>query len=282
MDEEIVRTLHAANVPLLLGIQNAMGALKQLKQRRDYALRAASLPAGEADAIVHTDEPMPQDFISARQALAAAGIPVVEVSLATSAQEAAAIMRKLGQPVALKAEAPGLLHKSDLGCVKLNCQTEDEVIAGYEAVVANAKAAGFTPDGVLVQPMVSGVAECFAGIIDDPHYGPAIVFGLGGIFVELLRETVTEMAPLTKDDALRMIRGVKGAQILTGARGRPEGDVAALADCLVALGRFAVANAGRFRALDLNPIIVKPKGEGVVAVDIAIEPIAGTEAGHAP
>ena len=77
-----------------------------------------------------------------------------------------------------------------------------------------------------------------------------------------------------------MIRGVKGAQILTGARGRPEGDVAALADCLVNLGRFAVANAGRFRALDLNPIIVKPKGEGVVAVDIAIEPV--TEAGHAP
>jgi succinyl-CoA synthetase beta subunit len=159
--------------------------------------------------------------------------------------------------------------------VKLNCRTEDEAIAGYEAVVGNAKAAGFNPDGVLVQPMVSGVAECFAGIIDDPLYGPAIVFGLGGIFVELLRETVTEIAPLTTDDALRMIRRVRGAQILTGARGRPEGDVAALAACLVSLGRFAVANAGRFRALDLNPIIVKPKGEGVVAVDIAIEPVSG-------
>ena len=108
------------------------------------------------------------------------------------------------------------------------------------------KAAGFTPDGVLVQPMVSGVAECFAGIIDDPLYGPAIVFGLGGIFVEVLRETVTEMAPLTTDDALRMIQRVKGAQILTGARGRPPGDVAALADCLVNLGRFAV---GQCRAL---------------------------------
>jgi hypothetical protein len=166
--------------------------------------------------------------------------------------------------------------------VKLHCKTEDAVIAGYEAVVANAKAAGFTSDGVLVQPMVSGVAECFAGIIDDPLYGPAIVFGLGGIFVELLRETVTEMAPLTTDEALRMIRRVKGAQILAGARGRPQGDVAALADCLVALGRFAVANAGRFRALDLNPIIVKPKGEGVVAVDIAIEPVTGIEAGHTP
>lgn len=278
LDDEIVKTLHAANVPLLLGIQNAMGALKQLKQRRDYALRATSAPVDDAKPR-GAAEPMPQDFLSACKALVAAGVPVVEAELVSSALQAAMIARKLGQPVALKAEAPGLLHKSDLGCVKLHCKTEGEVIAGYDAIVANAKAAGFAPTGVLVQPMVAGVAECFAGIIDDPLYGSAIVFGLGGIFVEVLRETVTEMAPLTADDAVRMIRRVKGAQILTGARGRPPGDVAALVECLVNLSRFAVANAGRFRALDLNPIIVKPKGEGVVAVDIAIEP---TQTGSAP
>jgi acyl-CoA synthetase (NDP forming) len=282
LDEEIVRTLHAANVPLLLGIQNAMGALKQLKQRRDFALRAASVPTVDDVKPRRSVQPMPREFLSARNALAAAGVPVVEAELASSAQEAAAIARKLGQPVALKAEAPGLLHKSDLGCVKLNCKTESDVIAGYDAVVANAKAGGFAPGGVLVQPMVAGVAECFAGIADDALYGPAIVFGLGGIFVEVLRETVTEMAPLTTDDAMRMIGRVRGTQILTGARGRPPGDVAALADCLVNLSRFAAANAGRFRALDLNPIIVKPKGEGVVAVDIAVEPIAATETGSTP
>jgi acetyltransferase len=282
LDDEIVRILHSANVPLLLGIQNAMGALKQLKQRRHYALRAASGSSEGASPVVRANHPMPQDFLSARNALAAAGVPIVEASLATSPQDAAAIIRQLGQAVALKAEASGLLHKSDLGCVKLNCRTEDEVIIGYDSVIASAKAAGFTPDGVLVQPMVSGVAECFAGIIDDPLYGPAIVFGLGGIFVELLRETVTEMAPLTTEDAMRMIRRIKGAQILTGARGRPPGDVDGLAKCLVDLGRFAVVNAGRFHALDLNPIIVKPKGEGVVAVDIAIEPVAATHAGQKP
>ena len=89
------------------------------------------------------------------------------------------------------------------------------------------------------------------------------------------------LAPLTTQDALRMIHGIKGAQILTGARGRSPGDIAALAECLVNLGRFAVANAGRFRALDLNPIIVKPKGEGVVAVDIAVEAIADSQ-GNTP
>lgn len=281
LDDEIVRTLHAAKVPLLLGIQNAMGALRQLKLRRDFAIRSAEMPLDDVQPIVRSNDPMPQDYISAQRALKAAGIPVVEAALAASAQDAVAIMHKLGQPVALKAEAAGLLHKSDLGCVRLNCKAESDVVAGYEAVVANAESAGFTPDGVLVQPMVSGVAECFAGIVDDPLYGPAIVFGLGGIFVELMRETVTEMAPLTTDDALRMIQQIKGAQILSGARGRPPGDVAALAECLVNLGRFALANAGRFRALDLNPIIVKPRGEGVVAVDIAVEAIAEIQ-GNAP
>lgn len=283
LDDEIVRTLHAAKVPLLLGIQNAMGALRQLKQRRDFAVLAASASPDDGKPVVRAAvKPMPLDFLAARQELAAAGIPVVETALAASAQDAAAIMRRLGQPVALKAEAAGLLHKSDLGCVKLSCKTESEAVAGYEAVVANARSAGFTPAGVLMQPMLACVAECFAGISDDPLYGPVIVFGLGGIFVELLSETVTEMAPLTTDDALRMIRGVKGAHILTGARGKPPGDIAALAECLVNLGRFAAANAGRFRALDLNPIIVKPEGEGVVAVDIAIEPVAEAQAGSTP
>jgi succinyl-CoA synthetase beta subunit len=220
---------------------------------------------------------MPQDFLTARQALAAAGIPIAEAVLAASAADAVAAMRRFGRPVALKAEADGLLHKSDLGCVRLNCGTESDVAAGYEDVVAKARAAGFTPVGVLVQPMMSGVAECFAGIVDDPLYGPAIVFGLGGIFVELLRETVTEMAPFTTDDALGMIRSIKGSQVLTGARGRPAGDVQALAQCLANLSRFAAANAGRFHAIDPNPIIVMPSG--VIAVDIAVEPATGAHAG---
>jgi acetyltransferase len=278
MDDEIVRTLHGAKVPLLLGIQNAMGAITQLKHRRDFAAQAASRADGaQAAAARGTAEPMPQDFLSAREALVTAGIPVAEAVLAASAADAVAAMRRFGRPVALKVEADGLLHKSDLGCVKLNCATEDEVVAGYEAVTVNARAARVAPTGVLVQPMMAGVVECFAGIVDDPLYGPAIVFGLGGIFVELLRETVTEMASITMDDAMRMIRSVKGAQVLTGARGRAAGDVQALAQCLVNLSRFAAANAGRFRALDLNPIIVMPSG--VVAVDIAIEPNAGSHAG---
>ena len=119
--------------------------------------------------------------------------------------------------------------------------------------------------------MVKGIAEAYAGIIDDPLFGPAICFGLGGIFVEILNDTATEMAPLTREDARDMIHRIKAAPLLEGARGRERADVEALAALLVALGQFAIANRGRFRALDLNPIIVGRTG--AVAVDIAIEPI---------
>jgi acyl-CoA synthetase (NDP forming) len=124
---------------------------------------------------------------------------------------------------------------------------------------------------VLIQPMITGIAEAYAGIIDDPLFGPAVCFGLGGVFIEIMKDTITEMAPLSHEDALGMIRRIKAAAILEGARGRERAGIEALANLLVGLGRFAIKNSGRFRALDLNPIIVG--SSGAVAVDIAIEPI---------
>jgi hypothetical protein len=125
--------------------------------------------------------------------------------------------------------------------------------------------------------MVSGVAEAFAGIIDDPLFGPAICFGMGGIFVEILHDTTIEMAPLSREIAHDMIARTRAARLLDGARGREPGDVAALVHLLVRLGDFAVAHAGAFRALDLNPIIVGRAGAGAVAVDVAIEERTGAK-----
>jgi acetate---CoA ligase (ADP-forming) len=278
LDLEIVRMLHSAQVPLLLGISNAMGALKYLAVRRDFWTRA----------VVEDGDEQPSDgstvasgidnnsgdwsFLAAREALVASGVPVVEAGMAYSEEEAVAMLRRFGTSVAVKAEAPGLLHKSDLGCVRLGCASESDVRKAYRLVVQNARKAGFISGvGALIQPMTMGVTEAYAGIIDDPLFGPAICFGLGGVFVEILRDTITEMAPLSHADALDMIRRIKAAAILEGARGRERADIEALAGLLVALGQFAVANSGRFRALDLNPIIVGTSG--VVAVDIAIEPI---------
>jgi acetate---CoA ligase (ADP-forming) len=279
LDSEIIKTLHDAQVPLLLGIANAMGALKRLPLRRAYWARVAKADAsaqvgGDVGSRL-ADDRLHGDFLTARQALVAGGVPVVDAGLAHSEDEAVALLRRFGTAVAVKADAPGLLHKSDLGCVRLGCADEREVRDAYAVVVGNARKAGFE-GAVLIQPMITGVAEAYAGIIDDPLFGPAICFGLGGVFVEILNDTVTEMAPLTRDDALEMIHRIKAAPLLEGARGRDRADVEALAALLVTLGQFAIANSGRFRALDLNPIIVGKAG--VVAVDVAIEPIAA----HAP
>src|SRR5262249_17437389 len=141
----------------------------------------------------------------------------------------------------------------------------------YQIVVENAHKAGAEGVGVLVQPMISGVAEAYAGIIDDPRFGPAVCFGLGGIFVEILKDVVMEMAPLSHDEALRMIRRIRALPMLEGARGRERANIDALAALLVGLGQFAVANSGRFRTLDLNPISVGPKS--AIAVDIVLEPV---------
>ena len=266
VDGELVASLQTAGVPFLMGIASSIGALKHLPRWQAFAARTVASVDAAASA-----RPAGWDFLRMRQALVESRVPVVDATLAMSEDAAIVAFRQFGRQVALKAEADGMLHKSDLGCVRLNNATETEVAEGYRTVIANAHKAGFRNAGVLVQPMVAGVTEAYAGIIDDPLYGPAIVFGLGGIFVEILKDTTIEMAPLSHDDALAMIHRLKAAPLLLGARSRPRGDVEALAAFLVRLSHFAVANSGTFRALDLNPIIVKAEGEGVVAVDIAVD-----------
>ena len=276
LDTEVIRTLHGANVPFLLGTSNTMRAIRVLAQRRDAWARAATdSGSGPAHAAVAPNGNQSWDFLSARERLVASGVPVVAAELARSEDEAAAIARRLGQPVALKAEAPGLLHKSDIGCVALNCADDDAVREAFRTVTANCAKAGFGSAGALIQPMMSGVAEAYAGIIDDPLFGPAICFGMGGIFIEILHDATIEMAPLSRETAHDMIARIRAARLLDGARGRTRGDVEALADLLVRLGEFAALQAGSFRALDLNPIIVGPAGAGVIAVDIAIEERTG-------
>jgi acetate---CoA ligase (ADP-forming) len=271
LDSAMIGMLHEARVPVLLGISNTMRALRYLPMRRNYWQRAATLANADPAVPRMAADSHAGDFLMMRKTLLSCGIPVVDAALARSEEEAVAVQRRFGVPVAVKAEMPGVLHKSDIGCVQLDCAGAD-VAQAYRAVVKNAGKAGFKTDiRVIVQPMIQGVAEAYAGVIDDRLFGPAICFGLGGIFVEIFNDVRTEMAPLSRPDALAMIHGIKSAKILTGARGRVAGDIDALADLLIRLGQFALANAGRLRALELNPIIVKARGEGVVAVDIAAE-----------
>lgn len=270
LDPEMVDTLREAHVPLLLSTGGAMRTLKYLLLREAYWRRIESDPVARGLSPPQ-DRLTRFDFMSARAALLAAGVPLVETALARSADEAVAHFKRFRTSVAVKAEAPGLLHKSDIGCVRLGCASDVDVAEAFRVVTQNAKAAGFSDVSVLLQPMSSGIAEVFAGIKCDPKFGPTISVGIGGIFIEIMKDVVTEMAPLTKDMAHAMIGRIKASAILKGARGRPKGDIDALAECLVKLSHFAMQHADNFRALDVNPIIVREAGQGVVAVDLAFE-----------
>ena len=266
LDREMLATFRQAGMPFLLGAGIAMRSLKYIAQRAGYWRTGL----GE-QSVDMTARLAGLDFLAARTALVEVGVPVIEAAEARSEQEAVEHFRRFGGPVAIKAEAPGLLHKSDIGCVRLNSDTQNDVISAFRHVTQQAAKAGFPNSVAIVQPMVKGVCEVYAGVTIDPTFGPAVTFGMGGIFIEIMKDAVTEIAPLSRDQALAMVNGIKAVALLKGARGAAPADVGALADCLVNLSRFAVANAGRFRSLDLNPIIVKASGQGAVAVDIAFE-----------
>jgi len=206
----------------------------------------------------------------AKEVLAAYGVPVVGEQLVASAGEAAAAARKLGMPVALKVESPDLPHKTEAGVIRLNLKSEAEVEAAYEAVMANANKVSPTPriNGVLVQPMVPSGTEIMVGARIDPLFGPLIVVGLGGILVELLKDTSVELAPVTRSEAERMLKRLKGRQMLTGFRGSEPVDETRLAEVIVRLSEFASDQKDRIAELDVNPLICA--GDRIVAVDALI------------
>ena len=205
-----------------------------------------------------------------KQILAAYGIPITREEMASSAEEAAALARQIGYPVALKVQSPGIPHKTEAGGIRLNLYTDAQVHEAYAEILRNAKA--HAPQamiaGVLVQEMIEGGVEVIVGTTHDPVFGPCVMFGLGGIFVEVLRDVSFRVAPLDRPDAEEMIREVKGYRVLGGVRGRPPADVRALVGVILKLSRLAVDFAGEIEELDINPLIVLPRG--VRAADVLI------------
>jgi acyl-CoA synthetase (NDP forming) len=203
------------------------------------------------------------------KALAAGyGIPVVPEVLATTRDEAAAAGRRFGCPMAVKAEAPALLHKSDAGAVRLNVAPADAADAFDAVVTAAVNAVGREGvSGAVIQPMARPGLEIIVGAVHDLQWGATITVGLGGVLSEVMADTVTELAPVNLAIAQDMLARLRGAKLLGPFRGSAARDVAALAALLVRVGDFA-ADAGPLLAeLDLNPVILHAEGEGCTAVD---------------
>jgi acetate---CoA ligase (ADP-forming) len=208
----------------------------------------------------------------AKAVLALYGVPVVGERLTASADEAVAAAEVLGYPVVLKVESPDLPHKTEAGVIRLNLRNAEDVRAGFDAVMVNARRVSPPPhiNGVLVQPMVPQGVEMVIGARIDALFGPLLVVGLGGILVEVLQDTALAPAPVTHADARAMLGQLKGEKLLHGFRGAPAVNLDKLADVICRISRFAADQRDMITELDVNPLICT--GDRIVAVDALIVP----------
>ena len=227
--------------------------------------------AAAARAIVASASPGWQPPAVAQDLLARYGIPVVATRTAFGVLEAVEAAGELGYPVAVKAADERLVHKSDIGAVKLGLPDADAVRAAYRAI---ADATGSSTPAVVVQPMVRPGVELVAGIVHDPLFGSLVMVGLGGVHTDVLGDRAFRLLPVTDVDAAGMWRSLRAARLLTGYRGGPVVNTAALEDLLLRLGQLA-EDLPEVAELDLNPVLAGP--DGVVAVDVKLrlEPVSG-------
>src|SRR5690606_7159069 len=210
--------------------------------------------------------------IQSLRVLSGAGIPIVATEVAHSKAQASALAEKIGRPLALKVLSPDILHKSDAGGVQLNINGAAEAAQAYETILSNASrhAPDARIEGVLLAPMVKGGAECIMGVHVDPVFGPVVMFGLGGIFVEVLKDVSFRLAPFDKAEAQSMIEETRALAVLKGARGQRPMDIDAIAQALSALSHLAHALRHRLASIDVNPFVVLPQGQGAVALDALV------------
>ncbi|MDE0720625.1 MAG: acetate--CoA ligase family protein [Dehalococcoidia bacterium] len=198
------------------------------------------------------------------------GVPITRESLVQNADDAVAAAGEIGYPVAMKADVINLPHKTDAGLVILGLKDGAAVREAFDMLKSNAAQAGAVGEGlngISVQEMVVDGVEVIVGISYDSQLGATILFGSGGVMVEVYNDVALRLCPIDKSDALEMIADVKGARLLEGFRGRPAADIDALADTLVRVSQMAAQLEGSLAELDINPLMVLPKGQGVKAAD---------------
>ena len=278
--------LRSARIPLFrtpTRCCKAVGALCRfagaLRRHERDVLEALTAPPPHGDLLAHGIDCVTEKH--ARQALTTYGFTPTVERLATTRGEAIVIAGEVGFPVAMKIQSVDIPHKTEAGGVQLNVCDAQAARAAFDAIVTSAYryAPGAVIDGVLIQEMVVDGVETILGVINDEHFGSVLMFGLGGIFTEVLRDVVFRFAPIGPSLAREMIASIRGRAVLEGARGRPAADVDALADAIVSLSRFAHDCTATIAEIDINPLIVLPRGLGVRVVDVLIG-LRGTDREH--
>jgi len=265
------RAAPAGKVPALSGIDPA---------------RAKAAIARALDGAAPDSPPVWIDAASRQQLFDAYGIRTTQDRTAGNRGEAAAAAKSIGFPVVMKVISPDVVHKTDVGGVKLGLRSEEEAARAFDEIRTSLASAqpGARFEGVTVEPMVSGGVETIVGMTRDPSFGPVVLFGLGGVAVELLRDVSVRVAPLTDRDAEEMIREIRGHPLLEGYRGAPSMNRASLLDLIHRVSRMTTENP-EILELDLNPVLVFPGDKPCVALDARLRihaPGAAAGAGSAP
>lgn len=277
---DAVAEINALGIPVFPSIPAAASGLKGLVTLGQLtALPTAPVYDGPIDRV---DPAVFRNEFHAKQALAAAGIPVPREEVVTSADEAVRSAQTTGYPVVLKIASEDIAHKTEIGGVALNLHDAEAVRQAYDRLMTNAHklAPQARLDGVLVAPMVRGGVELIAGVSRDPVFGPVVMVGLGGIYAEILKDVAVQVAPVSEDEALRMIRSLKMFPLLDGARGQAKADVVAAARTVARLSEFACRHANDVAEIDMNPILVRPEGEGVLVLDALMIPTSRHTPAH--
>jgi acyl-CoA synthetase (NDP forming) len=243
---------------------NVLGKISRYIEEKYPRTLAEAIPERQ-----HTAPPEPLTEFASKQALAEIGLPMPRQALAETREQLLDILDSFKLPVVLKISSVDISHKTDAGGVKLNLQSRDEALTAFDSIMKSC--AAYDPkarlDGVLVQEMAKAGTEMIVGISSDPKFGPLLMIGMGGVFVEVFKDAALYPCPLGKDEALEMIRSLKAYKLLIGYRGSKPCDIDALADLMVRLSQFAAENKDSVKELDLNPVFVYPEGEGLSVVD---------------
>lgn len=258
---------------------NAMAALRE-SARMQAAAEIPFTPYTDVDqaaarkviAQVRAEGERNMTEIESKAIFRAYGLPVANTVLATSADEAVKLANKVGYPIVLKIVSPDILHKSDAGGVKVNINSDDEVREHFAKIMANAKAYNAEADihGVAVQEMAPWGTEVILGSVNDATFGPTMMFGLGGIFVEILKDVTFRVAPVSKDESLKMLTDINSAAILEGARGEDPKDRKALAEVMSRYSQMIEELGDEILETDANPVLVYDNDGGVKVVDARV------------
>jgi acetyltransferase len=270
--------LSAAGIPAYLFPETATRALSARVRHREWQERPPTVleelvvDRAAAASVMAAARQQGRDRLAegaALDLLAAYGIPVAPARFATTADDAARAADDMGYPVVAKVVAPAIVHKTEADGVQVDLRSADEVRRAWDRIHVGAArvAPGANVEGVVVQRMVAGGRELIVGMVRDPDFGPLVMFGLGGILVEVLKDVTFRIAPFGRQDAREMIRAIRGVKLLDGVRGAGPVDFVALEEVLLRVGQLARDFPG-ITELDLNPLLAS--GSGVIAVDARV------------